>query len=117
VFCEDAIGPEVIWPDRLAQMQIGPISRIDPSELRTSQSQSQQHPFEAGELARAVKLLNQSNLFGDRRELSFRWDADSHRPIVRIVDRQSGEVIQEIPSQELLRMTAEMEKSKAEGRS
>ena len=117
MFCEDAIGPGVTWRGTLTEMQIGPISRIDPSELKTSPSQAQYHPFEAGELARAVKLLNQSKLFGDRRELSFRWDADAHRPIVRIVDRQSGEVIQEIPSQELLRMTAEMEKSKAAGRS
>ena len=96
-------------------MQIGPLNRIDLSELGNSLSHSQQDPPPARELVRAVKALNQSNLFGDKRELSFRFDADTRRLVIRIVERESGDVFQEIPSEEVLRMMAAMEKNRAKG--
>jgi flagellar protein FlaG len=38
------------------------------------------------------------------RELDFRVDADTHRMVVTVRDQETGEVIRQIPSEEILRI-------------
>lgn len=61
------------------------------------------------ELISAVHAANQSELFGQNRELSFMNDAKTHTPVVRIKDRNTGEVLQQIPPEHLLQMLAELQ--------
>ena len=56
------------------------------------------------ELIQAVKALNEAQLLGQNNELTFLLDRESHRPIVRIVDRATGEVIQQIPPEYILQL-------------
>jgi uncharacterized FlaG/YvyC family protein len=60
-------------------------------------------------LISAVHAANQSELFGENRELSFQNDAKTHTPVVRIKDRNTGEVLQQIPPEHLLEMLAELQ--------
>ncbi|MBI4873297.1 MAG: flagellar protein FlaG [Acidobacteria bacterium] len=63
---------------------------------------------EQRQLIRAVSALNATDLFGADRELSFAVDRESRRIVVRIVDRNTSEVIQEIPPKYVLRMAEDL---------
>lgn len=58
-------------------------------------------PADSGEVKQAVSRLN-SYVQNLRRDLQFRVDEDSNRVIVTVVDSESGEVIRQIPSDEVL---------------
>jgi len=60
-------------------------------------------------LITAVKAANRTELFGDDRELSFRRDSESHRVMIQIKDRKTGEVVQEIPPKALLDMLRDLQ--------
>ncbi len=60
------------------------------------------------ELIRAVKAINPSELFGENSELTFVLDRETRRPLVRIVDRKTNELIQQIPPEYLLRMAEDL---------
>ena len=60
------------------------------------------------ELIKAVKALNATELFGQNNELTFVLDRQTHRPLVRIVDRETREVIRQIPQEHVLRMAEDL---------
>jgi hypothetical protein len=55
-------------------------------------------------LIAAVQAANKSELFGQDRELSFTRDTETRRMLIQIKDRQTGEVVQQIPPKELLEL-------------
>jgi len=65
---------------------------------------------EARELIKAVKALNATELFGQNSELTFVVDRESRRPLVRIVDRETREVIRQFPPEYALRMAEDLKK-------
>jgi len=60
------------------------------------------------DLIRAVKALNATELFGQDNELTFVLDRETRRPLVRIVNRETKEVIRQIPPEYILRMAEDM---------
>jgi flagellar protein FlaG len=62
-------------------------------------------------LIRAVRAVNAAELFGHENELAFAVDSDSRRTVVRIVDRNTHEVIDQIPPEYVLRMAEELRRS------
>ena len=54
------------------------------------------------EIATAVQTLNQNGLAGQDREFSIAIDAKTKVPVVRIVDSNTRELIEQIPSQAIL---------------
>ena len=59
-------------------------------------------------LIHAVKAVNEAELYGSENELSFSIDRASKRPVVKIIDRKTHEVIQQIPNEHVLRMAEEI---------
>jgi len=57
----------------------------------------------------AVRAVNKAQLFGDNRELSFTRDRDTHKMVIRIVERQTGEVVEQIPPEQVLRMMQDLQ--------
>ena len=58
----------------------------------------------------AVKTLNDGDSgqkFGPDNELTFFLDRGSRQAVVRIVNRDTGEVVQQIPNKQVLRMAEE----------
>ena len=45
----------------------------------------------------AVQALNKAELFGENRELKFTRDSNTHRMVIKITDRETGETIEQIP--------------------
>jgi uncharacterized FlaG/YvyC family protein len=67
-----------------------PLLRIDPAG-RTPEGAATR------ELVTAVREANRSELFGSDRELVFARDDSTHRLLIRIQDRTTGEVLQQMP--------------------
>lgn len=56
------------------------------------------------ELIHAVKAVNATGLFGQDNELTFILDRATKRAVVRIINRDTREVIQQIPAEYVLRL-------------
>ena len=59
-------------------------------------------------LIQAVKAVDATELFGQENELTFLFDRSTRRAVVRIVNRESGQVVQQIPAEKVLRMAEEI---------
>lgn len=62
-------------------------------------------------LIRAVRAVNASELLGPDSELRFAFEAGTRRPVMRIVDRRTDEVLTQLPPEEVLRMAESLKDS------
>jgi uncharacterized FlaG/YvyC family protein len=62
------------------------------------------------DLVQAIKALNAASAFGDNNELTFLMDRATKLPVVRVVDRKTKEVIEQIPPEYILRLAEELGK-------
>ncbi len=58
-------------------------------------------------LIQAVKAINATALFGDHNELSFIMDRNTRQVVVRVVNRDTREVVRQIPAEYVLRLAEE----------
>ena len=56
------------------------------------------------EIIQAVRAVNASVQLGNNNELTFSLDRQSRRPIIKIVNRETNEVVQQIPNEQVLRL-------------
>jgi flagellar protein FlaG len=56
------------------------------------------------QLIRAVTSVNSSHLFGMSTELTFTYDRQSRKTVLQIVDRETKEVLRQLPPEYLLRL-------------
>jgi flagellar protein FlaG len=63
-------------------------------------------------VVKAVEQINASSLIGERNELTFSFEQDSRRPILRIVDRETKEVVRQVPQEYVLRLARSLKKSR-----
>lgn len=56
------------------------------------------------ELIRSVKRIDAAALFGDGSELTFAMDRETKRPVVRVINRQTRELLWQAPPEYVLRM-------------
>jgi len=56
------------------------------------------------DLIRSVKSIDASSLFGDGSELAFAMDPETRRPVIRVIDRQTREVLWQAPPEYMLRV-------------
>lgn len=91
-------------------MEIGPVNSpaaaaaIAQASLTMTREQQQ----ERREIVQAVKALNRAELFGQNNELTFTFDRTYPKPILKIVDRETREVIRQIPPEYVLRLAQEV---------
>ena len=62
------------------------------------------------EVIQAVKALNAAEMFGQENELLFQMDRQAHRVVVQVVNRQTREVVSQVPPEYLLRMAEDLQK-------
>lgn len=67
--------------------------------------------FSAEELKEMMEFANQA-LKGTNNVLSFQFDDSLQSPIIRVVDQLSGEVIRQLPSEEIVRIAQSIESMK-----
>ena len=63
-------------------------------------------------MIQAVSAVNEATLFGEQYELTFAMDRNSRRPLLRLVDRETHEVVRQIPPEYVLRAARELTKER-----
>lgn len=97
-------------------MEIGPINRVILPLATSVPAPSREDATTVRQIVSAVRGLNKSELMGQNRTLAFVRDPDTHTPVIQVVDRETGDVIDQIPAEAVLRMMAELEsKTKSKG--
>ena len=81
------------------------------SPVAIQQQTSQDH---VRQVARAVKLVNQSGQITQNNELTIALDRTSGHPVIRLIDRATHEVIRQIPEERVLRMAEEFKRETAQ---
>ena len=84
---------------------IRPVGRITP--IADVQITPQQRA-ERTALVLATKAANELQSFGPTSEVTFSIDRVTHKPLLQIVDRQTREVIAQLPPEYLLRIAAQL---------
>jgi len=56
----------------------------------------------------AIQAVNDAKLFGESSELTFTFTRHSRKPVLTIVDRETKEVIRQIPPEYLLRLAEDL---------
>ena len=54
--------------------------------------------------AQAVSEVNQAQVFGANNELTFAVDRATKRTVIRLVDKNTGELIRQVPSETVLHL-------------
>src|SRR5581483_4026736 len=86
-----------------AAMQIGSVNSLMPAPPVDPTPANNQEPMLAKQVATAVRALNQSGMYGQDRELQFARDPGTKTMVIKVVQQQTGEVIEQIPPEEVLR--------------
>ncbi|MGA3188460.1 MAG: flagellar protein FlaG [Bryobacteraceae bacterium] len=58
-------------------------------------------------LLEAVKVVNAAQLFGQENEVTFIIDRAANIAVVRIVNKETGKLVQQIPNEQMLRLAEE----------
>jgi flagellar protein FlaG len=91
-------------------MNISAVNRnFQPLEAATPVSAAEQ-PAQTRDVVQAVKALNATEMVGDENELVFQMDQQAKRIVVQIVNRQTQEVVSQIPAEYILRLSEDMKK-------
>jgi uncharacterized FlaG/YvyC family protein len=56
------------------------------------------------EVIQAVRAVNASGKLGDKNQMTFSLDRHTRRPIITIVNRDTNEVVDQIPNEQVLRL-------------
>jgi flagellar protein FlaG len=88
-------------------MEISTVDRMAPVVVDPAHQRPKQMQAEDRELIRAVKKVNEARLLGSESELTFVLDRETMKPLVRIVDRETKEVLRQIPPEYVLRLASE----------
>ena len=60
------------------------------------------------DLVQAVKALNAAARLGDDNELSLLLDRNTRLPVIRIINRKTNELVEQIPAEKVLRLAEEL---------
>jgi uncharacterized FlaG/YvyC family protein len=85
-------------------MEINEIDRAAPGPHTPTPVVPADQASEAREVVQAVKALNGTEMFGPENELRFQKDPQTHRMVVRLVNRETREVVTQVPAEYLLRL-------------
>ena len=95
---------EILGIDRSAQPHATPVAAIPIDQAAENR-----------EVVQAVKAVNATEMFGQENQLMFRRDPESHRMVVRVVNRKTEEVITQIPAEYVLRLAEDLKPKSEKG--
>ena len=62
-------------------------------------------------LIKAIKAVNAAEYFDQNSEMTFILDRETRRPVVRIVDKKTNEVLRQIPPEYVLRLADDLKRA------
>jgi uncharacterized FlaG/YvyC family protein len=72
------------------------------------------NPDQAAEnrqVVKAVKAVNGAEMFGEENELRFARDSVTNKMVMRVVNRETSEVISQVPEEYVLRLAEDIKRS------
>jgi uncharacterized FlaG/YvyC family protein len=91
----------------LEVMDVTGLGAIAPAFTNAVEAKKMDKLADNREVIQAVKALNQTEAFGPNNELTFKMDRNTHKPVIRVVDRKTGETVTQLPPEYVLRLAAE----------
>ena len=92
-------------------MDLLSVGKTSPNLTTPYESPAPRQPAEEQRtLIQAVKAVSAAALFGQDNELTFVLDRTTRRAVVRIVNRETREVVDQIPNEYVLRMAEELKR-------
>ena len=85
-------------------MDVAPVSNPEQLLPAVPDTASPNWLVENRDLIRSIKSVNASELFGEGSELTFALDRDTKRPVVRVVNPQTGEILWQGPPEYMLKL-------------
>ncbi len=85
-------------------MEIGSLDSKVPPVVSTGPAVPSEVRAEQQQLIKAVKAVNSTQVFGENTELVFVLDRQTRRPLLRLVDMRTKEVIRQVPPEHVLRL-------------
>jgi len=85
-------------------MEISAVNRTDTAQPVTAVSVPSEIASQNREVVQAVKAVNGSEMFGQDEELAFQMDSSTKHLVVQIINRNTKEVISQVPPEYVLRM-------------
>ncbi|HJT87346.1 MAG TPA: flagellar protein FlaG [Bryobacteraceae bacterium] len=90
-------------------MEISPLNSMMVSAASVNATATTgQGPTLLRQVATAVRALNKSQMYGQDRELQFARDPGTKALVIKIVQQATGEVVEQIPPEEVLRVAANL---------
>ena len=89
-------------------MEINSVNVINQPAPVSAEVPTQSARADNRQLIQAVKALNATEMFGENSELTFVLDRDTRKPLVRIIDRVTQEVIRQIPPEYAIRLAEDL---------
>ncbi|MBV8903999.1 MAG: flagellar protein FlaG [Acidobacteriia bacterium] len=71
-----------------------------------------EHAAQTRDIVQAVKAVNATEMFGQDHELVFQMDRQTRRMVVQVVDKNTKEVLSQIPPEYVLRLSDGLNQSK-----
>jgi uncharacterized FlaG/YvyC family protein len=66
------------------------------------------------DIVKAIRAVNGAETFGQDNHLTFQKDQYSHHMVIRVVNKKTGDVVLQIPSEEVLRLAEDLQKQQAD---
>lgn len=92
-------------------MDIASVSNTGQTHPAASVAQNSNWLTENRDLVQTVKQANTSQVLGEDNEMTFAVDQETRRPVVRIISRQTQQVIMQIPPEYMLRLAQTLDSS------
>jgi flagellar protein FlaG len=89
-------------------MNISSVPPAAPVPDATAQLQTPQQTADRVKLVQAVRAVNASNTLGEKNELTFVLDRATRRTLVRVIDRETQEVVMQIPAEYVVRLAEQL---------
>ena len=93
---------------RAIDMETKSIEQVSLIPTSAAGELEKQQIAERRDLVRAVTAINATELFGENYELTFVFDRQSKRTLIRIIDRETKEVIRQLPNEYALRIASQL---------
>lgn len=85
-------------------MDIRPVNSITGGDPVNHPVAKPENEVPVRQVVTAVRDINKSELMGQGRQLTFTRDPNTRRPIIQIVDKTTGEVVEQLPSETVLNL-------------
>jgi uncharacterized FlaG/YvyC family protein len=95
------------------EMDITALNRATIVPIASAPETSPEKAAENRSVIRAVKALNGTEMFGHENQLTFQRDPQSQRMVIQVVNRETHEVVAQIPQEYLLMLAEDLKQPQA----